>query len=90
MQIYFVSFSAQAWWGVTSCLFYFEDWCSLNLILSLGPVQQRGAITGSTVDFMSATSNTNTKMLESRPEDALAKLVKIVTLVKLVKPWRLY
>ena len=30
------------------------------------------------------------KMLESRPEDALVKLVKLVNVVKLVKPWRLY
>ena len=33
------------------------------------------------------------KMLESRPEDALVKLVKLVNFVKLVKhvkPWRLY
>ena len=30
------------------------------------------------------------KMLESRLEDALVKLVKHVNLVKLVKPWRLY
>ena len=29
-------------------------------------------------------------MLESRPEDALVKLVKLVNVVKLVKPWRLY
>ena len=30
------------------------------------------------------------KMLESRPEDALVKLVKLVNIVKLVKQWRLY
>ena len=33
------------------------------------------------------------KMLESRPEDAVVKLVNLIKLanpVKLVKPWRLY
>ena len=30
------------------------------------------------------------KMLESRPEDAVVKLVKLVNVVKLGKPWRLY
>ena len=36
------------------------------------------------------TRETVKKMLESRPEDALVKLVKLVNVVKLVKPWRLY
>ena len=34
--------------------------------------------------------NSIEKMLESRPEDALVKLVKLVNIVKLVKQWRLY
>ena len=33
---------------------------------------------------------TGKKMLESRPEDALVKLVKLLNIVKLVKLWRLY
>ena len=36
------------------------------------------------------TGKTDVKMLESRPEDALVKLVKLVNIVKLVKQWRLY
>ena len=42
------------------------------------------------IEFVLTSSSKQEKMLKSRPEDALVKLVKLVNIVKLVKQWRLY